>query len=125
MAEPIKATWRDLHDLVAFRRDFDRLMSMERGSDRREQLRARLARHWGSLYQSVFSVRGMRAIEVGNTIVIQDVVDAAINDPDNRYYAHAVPAARTHLDLALGAMERSLRDRDNPGLASYEAAPPS
>ena len=40
MAEPIKATWRDLHDLEAFRRDFDRLMSMERGSDRREQLRA-------------------------------------------------------------------------------------
>jgi hypothetical protein len=40
----------------------------------------------------------------------QDLVDAAFNSPDHPFYSEAVPGARAHLHLALGAMERALRD---------------
>ena len=116
MAERIKATWRDLHDLESFRNDFDRLTSADDDSER-EQLRSRLARQWGLLYQPVYSVRGARGIVVGTTIATQDVVDTAINSLDHPYYNEAVPAARAHLDMAMGAMERELRD-DGPHLPS-------
>lgn len=126
MAEKIPATWRDLRDLEVFRRDFERLMEIEPGSDRREEMRAKLARQWGLLYQPVYSVRGSRGIVFAGTTATQDVVDTAINDPDHMFYAEAVRAARTQLDLALGAMERALRE-DGPRMPGvvkpvYQAA---